>query len=513
MSSGATLTEMQRAPHNVHSLRSGTFDGSSGVGSISYIGFSNFPNQVFRRCIKDGFSFTLMVVGQTGLGKSTFLNTLFMAELHDQRQNDWEQQQKHITSTVHIDQKTMRLVENDVRLELTVVDTPGFGDQVNNANCWEPIIKYIDDRFAEYLTEETKIERKAHIPDKRVHLCLYFIAPTGHGLKQLDLAFLRALQDRVNIVPVIAKADTLTPAEMERFKQNIMNDIRKHDIQLYEFPGMEPMVLNRQLIQQKITAENGIGGAGTDKQNGSGVGAVHSATATVTVKKALSPSERLLPFAVVGSTRVKEVTATTGAIGGGGERKHAQLIRVREYPWGTVEVDNLAHNDFITLRDMIIRKHLIDLIDITRNVHYENYRMRNLPKNSFDGDDPFTRLEQEMRHKENELQDELKHHEQIFKQKVDQRSLQQMQRAQAMDAEERENKKVLEEKKALLDKLKQEVAELKRGNNMSVSSLDSASRSFASGSSPEKVHPSEQQRIKKLGHRLFGNSGRSGAAV
>uniref|UniRef100_A0A183BV35 Septin-type G domain-containing protein n=1 Tax=Globodera pallida TaxID=36090 RepID=A0A183BV35_GLOPA len=225
--------------------------------------------------------------------------------------------------------------------------------------------------------------------------------------------------------------------------------------------------------------------------------------ATAIVKKSLG---QRLPFAVVGSTQVKEVSAAMG------DRKQQQLVRVREYPWGTVEVDNLAHNDFMTLRDMIIRKHLIDLIDVTRNVHYENYRMRNLPKNSFDGDDPFTRLEQEMRQKENELQDELQHHEQIFKNKVAQRSQQQMDRAQAMDAEERENRKVLEEKRALLDKLKQEVAELKRGNNMSASSLDSGSRSFVSGSSPEKVHPSEQQRIKKLGHRLFGNGGRSGGS-
>lgn len=29
----------------------------------SYVGFANFPNQVFRRAVKNGFEFTLMVVG------------------------------------------------------------------------------------------------------------------------------------------------------------------------------------------------------------------------------------------------------------------------------------------------------------------------------------------------------------------------------------------------------------------------------------------------------------------
>jgi len=46
---------------------------------------------------------------------------------------------------------------------------------------WEPIVKYIDDRFADYLAEETKIDRSSKIEDKRVHLCIYFIPPTGHG--------------------------------------------------------------------------------------------------------------------------------------------------------------------------------------------------------------------------------------------------------------------------------------------------------------------------------------------
>jgi septin family protein len=32
---------------------------------------------------------------------------------------------------------------------------------------------------------------------------------------------MKALQDRVNIVPVIAKADTLTSQELARFKKNV----------------------------------------------------------------------------------------------------------------------------------------------------------------------------------------------------------------------------------------------------------------------------------------------------
>lgn len=34
---------------------------------------------------------------------------------------------------------------------------------------------------------------------------------------------------------------------------------------------------------------------------------------------------------------------------------NGKRMRFREYPWGITEVENLKHNDFIAVRDMIIR--------------------------------------------------------------------------------------------------------------------------------------------------------------
>ena len=36
----------------------------SSMSTTDYVGFADLPNQVFRRCIKNGFDFTLMVVGE-----------------------------------------------------------------------------------------------------------------------------------------------------------------------------------------------------------------------------------------------------------------------------------------------------------------------------------------------------------------------------------------------------------------------------------------------------------------
>ena len=37
-------------------------------------------------------------------------------------------------------------------------------------------------------------------------------------------------------------------------------------------------------------------------------------------------------------------------------------------------VENSAHCDFVKLRNMLVRTHMQDLKDVTRETHYENYR-------------------------------------------------------------------------------------------------------------------------------------------
>jgi cell division control protein 12 len=103
---------------------------------------------------------------------------------------------------------------------LTVIDTPGFGDYVNNRDSWQPIIEFLDDQHESYMLQEQQPRRTDKI-DLRVHACLYFIRPTGHTLKPLDIEVMKRLSSRVNLIPVIAKADTLSPADLARYKQRV----------------------------------------------------------------------------------------------------------------------------------------------------------------------------------------------------------------------------------------------------------------------------------------------------
>lgn len=187
-----------------------------------YVGFANLPNQVYRKAVKRGFEFTLMVVGESGLGKSTLINSMFLADIYNQDQHPGPS--LRIKKTVAVENTKVLLKENGVNLSLTVVDTPGFGDAVDNSNCWVPIIDFVEAKYEEYLTAESRVQRKA-LSDNRVHCCLYFIAPSGHGLKPLDVEFMQRLCDKVNIIPVIAKADTMTPEEVTLFKKQVRSNV------------------------------------------------------------------------------------------------------------------------------------------------------------------------------------------------------------------------------------------------------------------------------------------------
>ena len=105
---------------------------------------------------------------------------------------------------------------------MTVIDTPGFGDYVNNRDSWMPIIEFLDDQHESYMLQEQQPRRQDKI-DLRVHACLYFIRPTGHTLKPLDIEVMKRLCSRVNLIPVIAKADTLSPADLAKFKSRVRN--------------------------------------------------------------------------------------------------------------------------------------------------------------------------------------------------------------------------------------------------------------------------------------------------
>ncbi|KAI3642577.1 hypothetical protein MP228_012132 [Amoeboaphelidium protococcarum] len=275
-----------------------------------------------RKGAKKGLNFTVMIAGAAGLGKGTFVNTLCEQQLilpRDVPDAESAQQEKEVGLAPY----NIEMDEEGVKITLTIVYTPDFACKLSNESSYIQCLNYIETQYDEALLEETRIKRNPKFQDNRVHCLLYFIAPTGHALKQFDIEFMKRLAPRVNIIPVIAKADTLSPEEIATFKRRIMEDINYHKIPVFDFPS---------------DIEN------DDEE-------------TITDNKEL---KAMMPFTVIGSEGTYSV--------------NGKKVRGRQYQWGVAETDNAQHCDFGRLRYAVLNSHLQDLKDITEDSLYETYR-------------------------------------------------------------------------------------------------------------------------------------------
>jgi len=271
-----------------------------------------------------------MVCGASGTGRTTFVNTLCGKKVLRGKDSD-DASTAHLEEGVKIKPVTvdLELDEEGTRISLTIVDTPGFGDQIDNESSFSEIVEYLEREYDNILAEESRIKRNPRFKDNRVHALLYFITPTGHGLRELDIELMKRLSPRVNVIPVIGKADSLTPAELAESKKLVMEDIEHYRIPVYNFP------YDVEEDDEDTVEEN-------------------------------AELRGLMPFAIVGSEEVVDI----------GGRK----VRARQYPWGVVEVDNPRHSDFLAIRSALLHSHLADLKEITNDFLYENYRTDKLSK-------------------------------------------------------------------------------------------------------------------------------------
>lgn len=68
---------------------------------------------------------------------------------------------------------------------------------------------------------------------------MFFIQPSGHALKPIDIVVLKKLSDVVNVVPVIAKSDSLTLEERSAFKERIKEEFAFHNLKMFPYDNDE----------------------------------------------------------------------------------------------------------------------------------------------------------------------------------------------------------------------------------------------------------------------------------
>lgn len=279
-----------------------------------------------------------MICGEEGTGKKSFINTLCHQEVFSKNGiRDIDPARAHVNTEMTIFTKDVNIVEKDATpISLELVLTPGFGDNVNNDECTGKLVQYLEKQFDDVLNEECRIKRNPRFKDGRPHACLYFIRATSKGLRELDVEAIKNLSTKVNVIPVIAKSDTLTSDELALNKALVLQGLKANGIAVYDF---------------SIDAEEDA----------------ESLDDLMFLKNSL-------PFAVSGSYETEFDNSNDG---NGSEA----LSHIREYPWGKFKVEDLNHSDFNYLRNVLFGSHLHELKESTHSILYENYRRERLTEN------------------------------------------------------------------------------------------------------------------------------------
>lgn len=360
------------------------------------LGLAELDGQVLRRQRRRGYVLNLLVAGASGLGKSSFIDTLFRAGVSRRQsckkeaeaagageEEEEEEDRKNsvgggvggarpgggaalaesltttktTTTTTSIFSVTHVLSEAQTQLKLTITDTPGFGDSIDNTDSAAPILAHIDAQYSAYLDAELAVRRPTHIMDTRVHAVLYFVAPTGHGLCAMDIAVLRALGERANVVVLLAKSDSMTAEERENMKTRVRQDLHAAGIRVYA--GVQSLGSGG----DSATADAPPPSVWTGL-TGEGVAADAIADPEGEEASFNARLQAAYPFAVVAANHE--------------EPRGAGVARGRMTRAGFVDLEDEKHCDFALLRDMLLARNLVDLVESTASVHYEAYRARNL---------------------------------------------------------------------------------------------------------------------------------------
>lgn len=300
---------------------------------------TNTSQHTSKRVSKKAIRLSIMVAGQSGLGKTTFLSTLFHSLLNP----PLEESSNTLSTTnlplplsssaffaVFAPTDYIRTYSFEMetsqgeKLFIEAIDTPGFSDDIEPVVRLNEIKSHLEKAFDEVFEEEQRIHRNPKFEEHRVHALFYFLEPTGLGLKSFDAEMMKQLSERVNVIPIIAKADGLTTTEKQIFKSKIRDDIKAHEIKIFDF---ETLSSNTEEI-----------------------------------------GHCEFPLSIVGNTFKLHESSDIPDLS----------KRGRPYPWGTVEVDNPYHSDFGYLKKALLEVFRDDLKESTEDSLYEAYRTEKL---------------------------------------------------------------------------------------------------------------------------------------
>ena len=198
--------------------------------------------------------------------------------------------------TMQIEVKTIRRLPvspgSSTMIDVQLINTPGYGSIIHSLeDSYSMIDSLIETRIG---LHASMFGRKKLHESMLVHTCIFFIAP--HRLMEADLQMMAKLQDRCPLIPVIAKADTMTIEEATRFKDTVRRELKVRNI------STASVDFN---LLHDISERNGV--------------------------------EHRLPFAIVSA-----------------HAPDSSGLAQRCYLWGCANTDNPMHSELSVLRELLL---------------------------------------------------------------------------------------------------------------------------------------------------------------
>lgn len=273
-----------------------------------------------------------MVVGGQGTGKTSLLRLLLeTADISptataDQRAAVDRFLNGKLKCTHNIQTACVEICESRFdRVLFSVIDTPGLdfreGRELKLDRQVTGIMRYIDGLYADTMNEESKVVRQSK-GDHHIHLCIYMIDPASvistsarraqsslpsktrsdttityrpqdlseasEGAESDDedaeterltispaeLRVIRRLSARVNVLPVVARADSLTDEKLAEVKSTVRRDLQEAGLSFGVFGPSKDPEEDASVSHTNGTHENGesigspVSGSGNASQNG-----------------------------------------------------------------------------------------------------------------------------------------------------------------------------------------------------------------------------------------------------
>ncbi|KAI8141785.1 Septin-domain-containing protein [Fennellomyces sp. T-0311] len=337
--------------------------------------------------------FNVMVVGFSGVGKTSFIKTLMAAlksemsqdkrESFGSQPSDANELKGALTKTTKPYTVSAGIDVDGEKVMLTVIDTPGFQSDYLIDKQLHDILGYIEHQFDLTLAEESKVKRNPKAVDTQVHACLYVIDPTKRELDQYDIRILTRLSQRVNVIPIVGKADTLTLAQRRRLKPTILRDIyTTQKIPLYGMPEDEDDEDDDEEQKEQVddSNTNGKEGDSNDDEDNTNKKTAGSSTLEEFLSQFNYAEEddetqafldylQLIPFSVIAYEDDPET----------GEPIDIEGIKIgRDYGWGKIDCLSDDTSDFVSLKTMLLSTHRRILQTETVERYYEQYRTERL---------------------------------------------------------------------------------------------------------------------------------------